>query len=122
MCCSFWRPQSCTRYPQPSCRAASGLISDASVRRILRAACSMWRGASGIGLTEGAARLIARLADGAMRDALSMLDRAAAAGAVDEQTVTAALGVMGQDDSLRLAGSLKAGDLAAAVGLLDRAL
>ena len=42
-----------------------------------------------------------------------------AAGAVDEQTVTAALGVMGQDDSLRLAGSLKAGDLAAAVGLLD---
>ncbi len=54
-----------------------------------------------------------------MRDALSMLDRAAAAGAVGEQTVTAALGVMGQDDSLRLAGSLKAGDLAAAVGLLD---
>ena len=76
-------------------------------------------GGEGIGLTEGAARLIARLADGAMRDALSMLDRAAAAGAVDEQTVTAALGVMGQDDSLRLAGSLKAGDLAAAVGLLD---
>ena len=38
---------------------------------------------------------------------------------MDEQTVTAALGVMGQDDSLRLAGSLKAGDLAAAVGLLD---
>ena len=47
----------------------------------------------GIELTEGAARLIARLADGAMRDALSMLDRAAAAGAVDEETVTAALGV-----------------------------
>ena len=41
----------------------------------------------GIELTEGAARLIARLADGAMRDALSMLDRAAAAGAVDEETV-----------------------------------
>ena len=73
----------------------------------------------GIQLTEGAARLIARLADGAMRDALSMLDRAAAAGAVDEQTVTAALGVLGQDDSVRLAEALKAGDLAAAVGLLD---
>ena len=72
-----------------------------------------------IGLTEGAARLIARLADGAMRDALSMLDRAAAAGAVDEQTVTAALGVLGQDDGVRLAEHLKAGDLAAAVGLLD---
>ncbi|MDO4271148.1 MAG: DNA polymerase III subunit gamma/tau [Eubacteriales bacterium] len=72
-----------------------------------------------IALTEGAARLIARLADGAMRDALSMLDRAAASGAVDEQTVTAALGVMGQDDGVRLAEHLKAGDLAAAVGLLD---
>ncbi len=73
----------------------------------------------GIELTEGAARLIARLADGAMRDALSMLDRAAAAGAVDEKTVTAALGVMGQDDGIRLAEHLKTGDLAAAVGLLD---
>ena len=73
----------------------------------------------GIQLTEGAARLIARLADGAMRDALSMLDRAAAAGAVDEQTVTTALGVLGQDDGVRLAEALKAGDLAAAVGLLD---
>ena len=73
----------------------------------------------GIQLTEGAARLIARLADGAMRDALSMLDRAAAVGAVDEQTVTAALGVLGQDDGVRLSEHLKAGDLAAAVGLLD---
>ncbi len=73
----------------------------------------------GIGLTEGAARLIARLADGAMRDALSMLDRAAAAGAVDEQSVTAALGVLGQDDGIHLAEHLKNGDLAAAVGLLD---
>ena len=73
----------------------------------------------GIGLTEGAARLIARLADGAMRDALSMLDRTAAAGAVDEQTVTAALGVLGQDDGIRLAEHLKTGDLAAAVALID---
>ena len=83
-------------------------------RRLLDVAAN-----EGIALTEGAARLIARLADGAMRDALSMLDRAAAAGEVDEQGVTAALGVMGQDDSLRLAGALAAGDLAAAVGLLE---
>ena len=73
----------------------------------------------GIELTEGAARLIARLADGAMRDALSMLDRAAAAGAVDEETVTAALGVMGQDDGVHLAEHFKTGDLAAAVSLLE---
>lgn len=73
----------------------------------------------GIELTEGAARLIARLADGAMRDALSMLDRAAAAGAVDEETITAALGVMGQDDGVHLAEHFKTGDLAAAVSLLE---
>ena len=58
-------------------------------------------------------------ADGAMRDALSMLDRAAAAGAVDEETVTAALGVMGQDDGVHLAEHFKTGDLAAAVTLLE---
>ena len=83
-------------------------------RRLLDVAAN-----EGISLTENAARLIARLADGAMRDALSMLDRAAAAGAVDEQTVTSALGVLGQDDGVHLAEYLKAGDLAAAVGLLD---
>ncbi len=71
-----------------------------------------------IPLSDGAARLIARLADGAMRDALSMLDRAAAAGAVDENSATAALGILGQDDAVKLAGHLKNGELAAAVGLL----
>ncbi len=71
-----------------------------------------------IPLSEGAARLIARLADGAMRDALSMLDRAATVGAVDENTVTAALGILGQDDAVKLAGYLKNGELAATVGLL----
>lgn len=76
-------------------------------------------GKEGIALSEGAARLIARLADGAMRDALSMLDRAAAAGAVDEDAVTAALGVLGQDDGIQLAGHLKNCDLAAAITLLD---
>ena len=94
------------------------MISAASARRIFRRLLDVAAG-EGIALTEGAARLIARLADGAMRDALSMLDRAAAAGAVDEKTVTAALGVMGQDDGIRLAEHLKTGDLAAAVGLLD---
>ena len=74
----------------------------------------------GIALTEGAARLIARLADGAMRDALSMLDRAAAAGAVDEKTVTAALGVMGQDDGIRLAEHLKTGGGRPAGRILQR--
>ena len=71
-----------------------------------------------ISLSKGAARLIARLADGAMRDALSMLDRAAAAGAVDEKTVAAALGILGQDDALQLAEKIKRQDLTATVNLL----
>ena len=71
-----------------------------------------------ISLTEGAARLIARLADGAMRDALSMLDRAATVGAIDEETAAAALGVLGRDDAMKLAESLKRQDLAEAVNLL----
>lgn len=72
----------------------------------------------GIALSEGGARLIARLSDGAMRDALSMLDRAAAAGAVDEEAVTAALGILGQDDAMQLAGYLKNHALAESVALL----
>jgi len=71
-----------------------------------------------ISLTEGAAQLIARLADGAMRDALSMLDRAASVGAVDEQTVASALGILGRDDALQLAEHIKRQDLAATINLL----
>lgn len=75
-------------------------------------------GQEGIALNEGAARFIARLADGAMRDALSMLDRAAASGAADEETVARALGVLGQDDIRQFATYIKQGSLAEAVRLL----
>ncbi len=47
-------------------------------------------------ITEGAASLIARIADGGMRDALSLLDRCFAMGTdVDENTVSAAAGIAG---------------------------
>ena len=47
-------------------------------------------------LTEGAASLIARIADGGMRDALSLLDRCFAMGTeVDENAVSAAAGIAG---------------------------
>ncbi|RHT58029.1 DNA polymerase III subunit gamma/tau [Butyricicoccus sp. AM29-23AC] len=74
----------------------------------------------GIELTEGAARLIARLAE--RRDELPRCPCSTAQrrpGAVDEETVTAALGVMGQDDGIHLAEHFKTGDLAAAVTLLE---
>ena len=74
--------------------------------------------AEGISVTDGAAQLIARLADGAMRDALSMLDRASGSGAVDEAAVADSLGVLGADDAVGLMESIKAGDAAAAVRLI----
>ena len=74
--------------------------------------------AEGMTVTDGAAQLIARLADGAMRDALSMLDRAAGGGTVDEAAVTDSLGVLGADDAVGLMESLKAGDAAEAVRLI----
>lgn len=74
--------------------------------------------AEGISVTDGAARLIARLADGAMRDALSMLDRASGSGAVDEASVADSLGVLGADDAVGLMESIKAGDAAGAVRLI----
>lgn len=47
-------------------------------------------------LTEGAASLIARIADGGMRDALSLLDRCFAMGSdIDENAVSAAAGIAG---------------------------
>ena len=50
----------------------------------------------GIGLTPGGADLLARLADGALRDALSLLDQCGAAGGtVDESRVLEVLGLAG---------------------------
>ncbi len=74
--------------------------------------------AEGIQVTDGAAQLIARLADGAMRDALSMLDRASGGGPIDEAAVTDSLGVLGADDAVGLMESIKAGDAAGAVRLI----
>lgn len=75
-------------------------------------------GAEGISITDGAAQLIARLADGAMRDALSMLDRASGGGPVDEAAVADSLGILGADDAVGLMESLKAGDASDAVRLI----
>ena len=72
-----------------------------------------------IGLTEGGARLIARLSDGAMRDALSMLDRTAAnGGTVDEETVTQSVGILGGERTAELMESILRGALGDAVSLV----
>ncbi|SMC71526.1 DNA polymerase III subunit gamma/tau [Papillibacter cinnamivorans] len=60
----------------------------------------------GIGLTEDGAALLSRLADGSLRDALSLLDQCSGAGTViDSQEVLASLGLAG---NLRTAALFRA--------------
>ena len=49
----------------------------------------------GFKLTEGGSALIARLADGGMRDAISLLDQCSGAQVIDEDSVTESLGLAG---------------------------
>lgn len=90
--------------------------SDSIAKRLLRVAEE-----EKIELTADAAKLIARLADGAMRDALSMLDRAAVGGTVDAGRVSETLGVLTQDHVLRLAQEIAQGNLPETIALLGEA-
>lgn len=68
-----------------------------------------------------AALLIARLADGAMRDALSILDQCFGRSKdVTEQVVAETAGLVGREHLLALADAIKAGDSAAALEIVDR--
>lgn len=72
----------------------------------------------GISLTQGGAEMIARLADGALRDALSILDRTAAGaeGVIDEDTVARNVGILAGDSAVELMQSISHGDLADTIG------
>ena len=75
----------------------------------------------GISLTTEGAALLARLADGGMRDALSLLDQCAGGqGAVDEQTILDTLGLAGNVETAALMEQLAARDTAAALNTLGR--
>ena len=77
--------------------------------------------AEGIALTDGGAELVARLADGGMRDALSLLDQCASGGGtVDEERVFAVLGLAGNIETAALLENAADGDAAAALERLDR--
>ncbi len=74
----------------------------------------------GLSLTEGAALLLARLADGALRDALSLLDQCASvASAIDTDTVTAVTGMAGQDTLAALTDCVARRDAAGALAAVD---
>ena len=75
----------------------------------------------GASLNSDAAVLIARLADGGMRDALSLLDRCLSTDEppITVQTVTAAAGIMGRDYLFNLCRTVANHDTAAALTILD---
>ena len=75
----------------------------------------------GLALTREGAALLARLADGGMRDALSLLDQCAGPeGPIGEAQVLDALGLAGNLETGRLMEQIGAGDTAAALETLAR--
>ncbi len=75
----------------------------------------------GLTVSEEAAMLLARLADGALRDALSLLDQCASvAQDITMDTVTAVTGMAGQDTLAALTACVAAQDAAGALALVDQ--
>ena len=78
-------------------------------------------GQEGLSVTDEAAMLLARLADGALRDALSLLDQCASVShEITLDTVTQVTGMAGQDTLCELTACVAAQDAAAALALVDR--
>lgn len=75
-----------------------------------------------IDLDESAARVLARLADGGMRDGLSLLDQCASAteGELNAERVYACLGIAGTQDCGTLMNCIADKDTAAALTILNR--
>ena len=75
-----------------------------------------------IDLDDGAARVIARLADGGMRDGLSLLDQCASAttGELTAEGVYACLGIAGEQKCGELMGGIAAHDTRKALELFNR--
>ena len=75
-----------------------------------------------IDLDDGAARVLARLADGGMRDGLSLLDQCASAttGELTAEGVYACLGIAGEQKCGELMGHIAAHDTKSALELFNR--
>ncbi len=75
----------------------------------------------GLTVTEEAAMLLARLADGALRDGLSLLDQCASvAQHIDADTVASVTGMASQETLAALTACVAAGDAAGALEQIDR--
>lgn len=74
-----------------------------------------------VNLTSNAASLIARIADGGMRDALSLLDRCFAMGSnIDEDTVSDAAGIAGTIHLFSFSEYVAKGDFTSALKLVSK--
>ncbi len=75
-----------------------------------------------IELDESAARVLSRMADGAMRDALSLLDQCACAteGELNAERVYECLGIAGEQTAARMMGYIAKHDTKNALKLFDR--
>ena len=71
-------------------------------------------------LTDGAAALLANLAEGSMRDALALLDQCSGQETIDEATVRQFVGLSGQEDILALLRAIAAEDTAQALEIVHR--
>ncbi len=78
--------------------------------------------AEGATLTDGAARMIARQAEGSSRDAISILDQASVLGgaAIDEGAVTTLLGAPRAEVQVELADAIAVGDARSTFELVNR--
>ena len=74
----------------------------------------------GFTLTPQAASLLARLADGSMRDALSLLDQCVVSDTVDQEDVRAAVGLLGSGDTEAIWRSAAAGDVRSALKMFQK--
>ena len=72
-----------------------------------------------ISLTDDGAELLARLADGAMRDALSLLDQCGSEGTINADRVISAIGLAGNEDTKKLFTAAAKNDVTTALTVID---
>lgn len=77
-------------------------------------------GQEGLSLSDDAAQLIARLSEGGMRDALSLLDQCSAQREIGVDEVCSAMGLAGRQQTARLLRHIADGDTASALELFAR--
>ncbi len=73
-----------------------------------------------ITLTDDAASLLSRLADGSMRDGLSLLERCAGSGVIDSDAVISAVGLSDSANTGELWSELRSGNLENALDLFEK--